>query len=71
MSVRKFRSVEEMKKPRWRSPGDPELFRAMAVLWEIGRRTRTHRYPPGVHKHVSIEEMERVQERWRADSTDA
>lgn len=64
MPVRKFRSVEEMKRPPWRDAGDPELFRAIADLWEIGRRTSNRSYPPGVHKHVSIEEMQLVQERW-------
>ena len=53
-----------MKAPRWREPGSADLFRAMAALWEIGRRTSTRRYPPGVHKHASIEEMQREQERW-------
>ena len=70
MPIRKFRSVEDMKTPRWREPGDPELLRVMATLWEIGRRTRTRCYPPGVHKHASIDEMQRVQERWALDSTD-
>jgi hypothetical protein len=64
MPIRKFRTVEEMKAPRWYERGDPALFRAMAALWEIGRRTRTRRYPPGVHKHRSIEEMQVVQEQW-------
>jgi hypothetical protein len=70
MHFRKFRGIEEMKAPRWREPGDPELFRAMAGLWEIARRTRRRRYPPGVHRHRSIEEMQRVQEDW-ADGADA
>jgi hypothetical protein len=64
MPIRRFRSIEEMKAPRWRERGDPELFRAMAALWEMGRRTSTRRYPPGVHKHASIEEMQLSQERW-------
>jgi len=64
MPIRRFRSYEEMKVPRWREPGDPELFRAMAALWELARRTRTRRYPPGVHRHASIEEMQHVQEAW-------
>ena len=64
MPIRKFRSVEDMKIPRWRAAGDPELMRAIANLWELGRRTGTRRYPPGVHRHVSIEEMQRVQESW-------
>jgi len=64
MPIRKFRSIEDMNAPHWRTPGDPELIRAMAHLWEIARRTSTRRYPPGVHKHTSIEDMELAQERW-------
>ena len=64
MPVYKFRSHDEMKTPLWREPGDPALFRAMANLWEIDRRLNTRRYPPGVHKHRSIEEMQETLERW-------
>ncbi|MBI2834110.1 MAG: hypothetical protein HYX76_06750 [Acidobacteria bacterium] len=55
-----------MKRPVWRHAGDPELFRVMAGLWEVGTRTSRRRYPPGLHKHGSIEEMQRVQEAWAA-----
>ena len=68
MPIRKFKNIEDMKAPRWREPGDPELLRAMVTLWEIGRRTSTRRYPPGVHRHASIEEMQRTQERWAGGS---
>lgn len=64
MPVRKFRSVEEMSQPVWRSPGDPELLRAIRALWDLGARTSRRRYPPGVHKHRSVTEMQRVQEEW-------
>jgi hypothetical protein len=64
MPIRKFRDIESMKAPRWREAGDPELFRSMAELWALGRHLRTRRYPPGVHKHASVEAMQRVQEQW-------
>ena len=64
MPLRKFRSIEEMKAPRWREPGDPDLYRVMAALWEIGRRTRKRAYPPGVYRYASIEEMQRQLARW-------
>jgi hypothetical protein len=62
MPVRKFRSVDEMNQPVWRNPGDPELYRTMAALWEMGRRTRPRRFRPGVERFESIEEMSRAQE---------
>ena len=57
-----------MKAPRWREPGDPDVLRAMAALWSVGRRTSTRRYPPGVHKHASIEAMQLALERWSRPS---
>jgi hypothetical protein len=62
MPVRKFRTVEEMKTVHWRQPGDPALARAMAALWDVGRHTSRRLFPPGVHKHASLGEMQRVQE---------
>lgn len=66
MPVRKFRSVEEMSRDNWRRPGDPQLYRTMRSLWELGVRTSQRRYPPGVHRHSSIGDMSRTQQRWAA-----
>ena len=62
MPVRKFRSVEEMHQLIWRQPGDPMLYRAIAGVWELARHTNPRRFPPGVWKYRSIEEMSRVRE---------
>jgi hypothetical protein len=67
MPIRKFRSIEEMKSPRWREPGDPELYRAMKALWDLAMRTRTRRRPAGVRRFRSIEEMTRAREAWEAE----
>ena len=64
MPVRRFRSVEEMDGPRWYQPGDPALYRAMRRLWDLHQRLFQPRFPPGVHRHRSIEEMNAVQEQW-------
>ena len=64
MPIRKFRDVAAMKTPRWRPPGDPELARAFAALLEIGNRANRRHFPPGVHKHASIEEMQRARDEW-------
>ncbi len=63
MPVRKFRSVEEMNTPIWRRAGDPALFRAIAGLWDIGRRTSSRRFPVGVQKHSGIESLDLAQQR--------
>lgn len=57
MPVRRFRTVEEMEQPLWRAPGDPELYRAIRRLWHFGHRASSRRFPPGVHKHHSIEDL--------------
>lgn len=60
MPVKKFRSVEEMNTPVWRSAGDPALVRAIASVWAFGRRTRPRSFPPGVRKFRSITDMKAV-----------
>ena len=67
MPVRKFRSVEEMNQPTWRKPGDPMLYRAIEGVWELARRTNPRRFPPGVYKYRSIEDMDRAREQWLAE----
>lgn len=66
MPVRKFRSVEEMNAPIWRRAGDPALFRAIAGLWDIGRRTSSRRFFVGVQKFASIESLDLAQQRQTA-----
>ena len=58
MPVRKFRSVEEMNQPVWRSPGDPALYRTMAGLLATGSRLRSRRFPPGVYRYRTIADLE-------------
>jgi hypothetical protein len=62
MPVRRFRSVEEMDRPAWFRPGDPALYRAIAVAWDFGRRANPRRFPPGVERFGGIEDMRRIQE---------
>ena len=66
MPVFKFRGIEEMKRRARREPGDPSLYRAMRFVLEVGRRTRPRHFPPGVHRHRSIEALNAQTERWRA-----
>jgi len=63
MPVRKFRSVEEMNQPVWRDPGDPELYRTIAGLWELGRRVGGRRFEPGVHRFRTIDALEAAADR--------
>jgi len=64
MPVHRYRSVEEMGGPRWYEPGDPALFCAIRRLWRLGERTVQPRFPHGLFRHRSIEEMNASQEKW-------
>ena len=57
MPIRKFRSVADMERAQWREPGDPILYRTIAQLWQHGQRTARYRFPPGVYRHRSIDEL--------------
>lgn len=70
MPVFKFRSVEEMNQPLWRTPGDPALYEAIAALWTFGARTQGPRFRPGVYRHRSIQELDALVERWQQEHVD-
>jgi len=67
MPVYKFRTVEDMPDPPWRTPGDPELYRALASLAVTSRKLHPRLFPAGVSKHRSIEEMNAQRDRWDAE----
>jgi hypothetical protein len=64
MPVRKFRSVQEMNGDRWYEPGSAELFQAIRRVWALGHRTLRPRFPPGVYKHRTIDDMNALQAQW-------
>ena len=68
MAVRKFRSVEEMEAhtPTWLSPDDPQLARSIRLCWELAAAASPIRFPPGVHKHRSIEALNRQTDQWES-----
>jgi len=63
MPVYKYRSIEEMDAHSWRRPGDPELYRASAFVWDLARRTNPRRFTPGVYRYRSPDEMNRADDR--------
>lgn len=64
MPIKKFRDVSEMEGNTWHEPGDPRLFEAIRAVWDLAERTTEPRFPPGVHKHRSIEDAEALREEW-------
>jgi hypothetical protein len=65
--VYKYRSIEEMDAHTWRPPGDPGLYRAIAFVWELARRTSPRHFTPGIYKYRSVDEMSRADERRTAE----
>ena len=64
MPIKRFRDVSEMQGNTWHEPGDPRLFAAIRAVWEFAARSTRPRFPPGVHKHSSIERANEAQEIW-------
>ncbi|HEY5925034.1 MAG TPA: hypothetical protein VIV11_25305 [Kofleriaceae bacterium] len=63
MGVKKFRDVSEMKDV-WFKPGSPELFAAWRHTWALSDQICPLSFPPGVYKHRSIEDAERLRRQW-------
>lgn len=66
MPVRKFRSVEEMPEAGWMDPDDPGLIDAIRECWALAAKLSPIRFPPGVYKRRSIEELNAATEAWEA-----
>ena len=65
MPVRKFRSVADMPAPPWREPGDPALYRSLAIVFATMRGVVPRRaFPPGVYRHRTIESLNRQRDEW-------
>ena len=71
MPVRKYRDVAEMEGNTWREPGDPRLLEAIRATWNFAHQTLQPRFPPGVYKHRSIEDAEKLRERWEKANFEA
>ncbi len=64
MPVRKFRTLLEAEDSLWYESGDPRLWKAIAGVWDFGRRTTGYRFPPGVYKLRSVEEANKLHDEW-------
>ena len=63
MPIRKFRDFEDMHEALWHERG-PALFQAIRQVWAFATRTCRPTFPPGVHRHRSIEEAGALREQW-------
>ena len=64
MPIKKFRDISEMKRTGYR-PGSPELVAAISYIWSLSERICPLRFPPGVHKHRSLEDAESLRKQWQ------
>jgi hypothetical protein len=64
MPIQRFRSIEDTPPVPWRRAGDPELAVALTRLWQTAQRLRPRRFPPGVYKHRTMEDMNRQRHEW-------
>lgn len=62
MPVRKYRSVADMGHPAWYQPGDAALLRAIDATWTLARMAAPRRFPAGVERFRSFDDMRRFQE---------
>lgn len=71
MSVRKYRSLEQMnKEPQWLPTGDPAIPRKIRYLWrfsELLLRPVGTCIPRGVRKYRSVEEANADREGWEQE----
>ena len=66
MPVSKLKSLDDAEKALWRSPDDPVLWRQIDSLWRMSARVTGAAFPPGVHKHRTIGDANRLAEKWEA-----
>jgi hypothetical protein len=71
MPVRKFRNLQDMEDSLWREPGDPRLGKAIDSVWKFAAQTCPRSFPPGVYKHRSIEDAQRLRDLWEEKDFEA
>lgn len=68
VSVRKYRSVEDMMDVTWAEPGTEEHHRSVAAVIRLVSLFAPKRtLPPGVFRYRSVEEAQSERERWEAN----
>ncbi|MSP62088.1 MAG: hypothetical protein EXR72_17490 [Myxococcales bacterium] len=66
MPVRRLRSLQDAETTLFRDPKDPLFWPTIATVWGLAERLCPPRFPPGLHKHRTIDEANRQTEAWEA-----
>jgi hypothetical protein len=61
--VKRFRDISLMTEPR-HEPGSAELYEVIRHVWGLSDQIFPLRFPPGVYKHRSIEDAEKLRAQW-------
>jgi hypothetical protein len=69
MPVRKYRSVSDMPSALFRTARDPANIRLACDLSAAAIRMGARRFPPGVYRHRSLEDSQRLREKWERPKT--
>jgi hypothetical protein len=67
VSVRRLRDLADAEESAWCDPRDPALWRRIATVWQLSARLAPRRFPPGVYKHRSIDDANRLAALWEAE----
>jgi hypothetical protein len=70
MPVHKLHSLPDHDDGLWLDPADPSLLPTIVAVWERSRLLCPPSFPPGVYKHASIEDANRLTERWEHEAID-
>lgn len=68
MPVRRLRSLQEAEDALVLNPDDPRLWEIVSSLWALSDRLFPRRFPPGLRKHRSMEELNEQRERWEREA---
>ena len=63
MPIKKYRDVSEIEEPVY-EPGSRRLYEVIRHVWGLTDLIGPLRFPPGVFKHRSIEDAERLRAQW-------
>jgi hypothetical protein len=66
LPIRRFKSLAEMERTVWLDRDDPQLWPTIASVWALSARLCPVHFTPGLHKHRSIEEANRLTDAWEA-----
>lgn len=62
--LRRLRSLQDAEDSVWLERDDPRLWSVIREVWRRADRMSPPRFPPGVYRHRSIEDLNRQTEAW-------